>query len=44
MITYVSRYIPNVSHLTAPLKQLIKKGVAWCWNEEHEHNLRVGSS
>ena len=40
MITYVSRYIPNVSHLTAPLRQLIKKDVAWCWNEEHKRAFK----
>lgn len=36
MITYVSRYIPNVSQLMTPLRQLIKKDVIWSWNKEHD--------
>ncbi|XP_046477016.2 uncharacterized protein [Neodiprion pinetum] len=36
MITYVAKFIPNLSDVTAPLRELIKKGVEFHWVEEHE--------
>lgn len=36
MITYVAKFIPNLSDVTAPLRELIKKGVKFHWVEEHE--------
>lgn len=32
MITYLSRYIPNVAELTQPLRLLTKKDVHWHWD------------
>lgn len=29
-------YIPNLHILAAPLYELLKKGVAWCWQEQHQ--------
>ncbi len=36
MITYVSKFVPNVSQLTSPLRELLKKNNAWTWNDVHE--------
>lgn len=36
MITYVSSFIPNLSDHTAKLRELLKKGNAWVWTEEHQ--------
>ncbi|XP_038075960.1 uncharacterized protein K02A2.6-like [Patiria miniata] len=35
MITYVSKFIPNLSEITAPLRQLTEKQIAWHWDEKH---------
>ncbi|KFM57554.1 Transposon Ty3-I Gag-Pol polyprotein, partial [Stegodyphus mimosarum] len=40
MITYVSRFIPNVSELTSCLRDLLKKHVVWNWNAVHEKTFR----
>lgn len=32
-INYYSKFIPNFSHLSAPLNQLRKKDVKFCWND-----------
>jgi len=34
MVTYYSRFIPNHSTLTAPLRKLLKKNSAFKWNEK----------
>lgn len=36
MINYVARFIPNVSEVTAPLRQLIKKDVPFLWSKEQD--------
>ncbi|XP_053380302.1 uncharacterized protein K02A2.6-like [Mercenaria mercenaria] len=36
MTNYVSRFIPNYSTITEPLRQLIKKGVDWKWDKEQQ--------
>lgn len=35
MITYASKFIPKLSQLTKPLKQLIRKNAAFEWNINH---------
>ena len=35
MINYLGKYIPNLSSLNKPLRQLLEKDVAWHWTEEH---------
>ena len=35
MVTYLGKFIPNLSETTAPLRELTQKGVAWHWNHEH---------
>ena len=39
MINYLSKYIPNMSELTAPLRSLLKSDVLWAWFPEHETAL-----
>ena len=36
MITYIAKFIPNVSNYTAPLRSLVKKDIDWQWNTEQE--------
>lgn len=36
MITYVSRFVPNASNLTAPLRSLLKKDIEFLWSFEHD--------
>ena len=35
MITYLGKFIPNLSEITAPLRELTQKGVVWHWEPEH---------
>lgn len=34
MVTYLSKFIPNMSKRTQPLRKLLEKGVAWDWQRE----------
>ena len=36
MITYLSKYIPNLSSVTEPLRALVKKDMPWMWNNHHQ--------
>lgn len=35
MVNYLSQYIPNMSEITAPLRNLLKKNMQWVWYDEH---------
>lgn len=37
MINYLGKFIPNLSELTSPLRQLLHKDVLWSWTE-HQQN------
>ena len=37
MLQYVSKFIPNLSTESAPLRQLLEKNVIWNWNEMHRN-------
>lgn len=37
MVTYMGKFIPNLSEKMAPLRQLTEKNVEWEWNHEHEN-------
>ncbi len=36
MVTYLAKFIPNFSALTAPLRNLLKPAVEWTWSSEHQ--------
>ncbi|XP_021340552.1 uncharacterized protein K02A2.6-like [Mizuhopecten yessoensis] len=41
MVNYLSKYIPNMSEITSPLRELLKKDIAWIWDTTHDHALKV---
>lgn len=41
MITYVSKFIPNVTEITAPLRELIKKDINFNWDKRHENAFKM---
>ncbi len=36
MVGYVSRFIPNYSTITAPLRELVCKSAPWAWEKRHQ--------
>ncbi len=36
IINFLSKYIPNMSDTTGPLRELLKKDSPWSWNHEHD--------
>ena len=36
-VNYVSRFIPDFSTTTAPLRDLTRRGVKWQWAKHHQH-------
>ena len=39
MITYLSKFLPNLSVVTEPLRRLLDKDVEWHWDDSHEEAL-----
>lgn len=39
LMTYVGNFIPNLSTLAAPLRDLIKTDVPYIWEEDHQHTF-----
>lgn len=37
MITYLAKFIPNMSQHTEPLRELTREDVAWQWGGEHQN-------
>lgn len=37
MVTYLAKFIPNLSDESRVLRELEKKGVDWQWSSEHQH-------
>ena len=35
MVNYVSKFVPNMSEITSPLRELLKKDVMWHWSVRH---------
>ncbi|XP_038047830.1 uncharacterized protein K02A2.6-like [Patiria miniata] len=35
MVTYLAKFVPNLSDLTAPLRELTHSDIHWCWLEQH---------
>ena len=36
MVNYLAKFIPRMSEITAPLRELLKKRVPWHWTEKHQ--------
>ena len=36
----LASFIPDLAHMTSPLRPLLKKGNAWIWLDEHEQEFR----
>lgn len=39
MINYMRNYLPNLSEITAPLRDLLKKNVVWQWLKVHSDSV-----
>ena len=39
MINYLGKFIPNLSELTAPLRELLKQDKEWMWLEQHQRAI-----
>ena len=39
MITYLAKFLPNLSNVTEPLRRLLDRDLAWHWNHVHENAL-----
>ena len=37
LVNYLTRYSGRLASLTAPLRELIKKDIAYVWGPEHDH-------
>jgi hypothetical protein len=45
MVNYLAKFVPSLSDLTQPLRELIKKDILWHWTKTHENAFnRVKSS
>lgn len=40
MVNYFSQFILNQSEITAPLRNFLKKDVAWMWFQEHSQSVQ----
>ncbi len=36
MVTYLSRFLPHLSDVMKPLRDLTHKDVVWSWSDAHE--------
>ena len=39
MVSYLSRFLPNLSDAMKPLRDLTRQDVEWCWSEAQEQAL-----
>ena len=39
-ITYLAKFLPNLSEVSAPLRSLLQKEVEWHWDSEQENSFR----
>ena len=39
MLTYLVKFIPNLSQVSAPLRSLLEQGNEWQWHHEHEESF-----
>ena len=36
MVQYLAKFLPSLSKVTEPLRQLERKDALWCWLETHD--------
>ena len=41
MVNYLGKFIPDLSELSAPLRDLVKKDTAWAWFPQHQNAFDV---
>ena len=41
MVTYVGKFIPNLSEITKPLRDLLQKDVVWQWTHSQEEAVKT---
>lgn len=41
MVTYLTKFIPNFSTTTAPLRELLKTDIAWHWTTQHTETFNL---
>ena len=41
MMNQLMKVCPNLSDLTEPLKELLNRGVAWSWGEQHQKSFEA---
>ena len=41
MLTYLGKFIPNLSHVASPLRALLEKDVEWQWNAEKQKSFTL---
>ncbi|KAL1262289.1 hypothetical protein QQF64_007554 [Cirrhinus molitorella] len=39
MITYLGKFLPQLSDVTAPLRLILEKTAEWCWEEAHQESF-----
>ena len=40
MVTYLTKFLPNMSQMTAPLRGLLEKDCEWLWLDHHENAVQ----
>ena len=40
MLTYLAKFIPNLSQVASPLRTLLEKDVEWHWQSEQESSFK----
>lgn len=41
MVNFVREYIPNLSEISSPLRQLLRKDIIWSWNKSHSKAFKT---
>ena len=39
MVTYIAKFIPNFSQVSAPLRQLLEEDIDWQWTENQDKKV-----
>lgn len=41
MVQYLTKFIPNLSDVSAPLRKLLEGNVVWPWEAQQQYNLNI---